>query len=96
MWAVALEHAMLSYFEVEPGCSFPPHEHEAEQITLVLEGELVFHIDGRQPIVVKAGDVIAIPAWVPHATSSGATPTRAVDAWSPPPESSSWRGPPKR
>ncbi len=93
MWAVALERAMLTYFEVEPGCSFPPHRHEAEQITLVLEGELTFHVDGRPPVVVKAGEVIAIPGWVPHATTSGSAPTRAVDAWSPPPETAAWRRP---
>lgn len=42
MWAVGLEKTMLIYFELEPNTVFPEHHHEAEQITLVLEGELTF------------------------------------------------------
>jgi len=84
MWAVALERTMLTYFEVEPGCRFERHAHEAEQITLVLEGELVFELGGDREVVVRAGEVMAIPSNAPHATRTGAAGARAVDAWSPP------------
>ena len=47
MWAVGLENAELTYFEVEPHSRFDEHSHESEQITLVLEGELCFEVDGR-------------------------------------------------
>ena len=46
MWAVGLEKAMLTYFEMAPDTQFPEHAHEAEQITLVLEGELTFAYGG--------------------------------------------------
>lgn len=85
-WAVPLERAMLRYFEVEAGGLFPRHAHEAEQITFVLEGELRFALDGRPEVVVRAGEVIAIPGGLPHAVSGGPGLTRAVDAWSPPPD----------
>jgi len=81
-WAVALEHAMLTYFEVEPHATFERHAHESEQITLVLDGALVFDFDDRS-VTVGSGEVVAIPGHVPHAVTAGAAGARAVDAWSP-------------
>ncbi len=83
MWAVGLEKAMLTYFELEPNTVFPEHSHEAEQITLVLEGELTFAYDGKE-VILKTGDVIAIPSNMVHSAYTGALPCKAVDAWSPP------------
>lgn len=85
-WSVGLEHALLTYFEVDANTSFPRHSHVAEQITHVLEGELVFAIDGlAEAIVVRAGEAIAIPSNLPHAVHTRACSARAVDAWSPVP-----------
>jgi amino-acid N-acetyltransferase len=83
-FAVALERVMLTWFEVEPGARFERHSHDADQITLVVEGELVFELDGGRERRVGAGEVIALPAGVPHGTRAGTCRTRAVDAWSPP------------
>jgi quercetin dioxygenase-like cupin family protein len=82
MWAVALEHTMLTYFEVEPCSRFESHSHESEQITMVLAGELFFEVAG---VVhgIKPGEVIAIPSSVPHAVWTEALPVTAIDAWSP-------------
>ena len=85
MWAVGLDEAMLTYFEVEPGCRFERHRHRSEQITLVLEGTLVFEVDGRE-FEVGPGEVAAVPADLPHAVRSLDEPVVAVDAWSPPRE----------
>ena len=82
MWAVALEKTMFTYFEVEPHCRFERHQHESEQITMVLEGTLYFEVDTRI-IGVGPGEVIAIPSMVPHAVFTKDTPVKAVDAWSP-------------
>ncbi len=83
MWAVALDQAMLTYFEVAPCSRFVRHSHPSEQITLVLEGELFFEVDGRDEVRVGPGEVIALPANVPHAAWTRERPVRAVDAWSP-------------
>jgi quercetin dioxygenase-like cupin family protein len=82
MWGVALDKAVLTYFEVEPHCRFERHHHESEQITMVLEGELFFELDGAT-FCVRQGDVIAIPSDVPHAVFTQDTHVKAVDAWSP-------------
>lgn len=81
-WGVALDHSLLTYFEVDAHCSFPMHQHESEQITLVLEGALYFLIDGVEHCVGE-GDVIAIPSDLPHAAFTRDRAVRAVDAWSP-------------
>jgi len=83
-FAVALERVMLTWFEVEPGTRFERHAHEADQITMVLEGELVFELDAGREERVGAGEVIALPAGVPHAVRAGDQRARAADAWSPP------------
>lgn len=82
MWAVGLEKSMLTYFELEPNTKFPEHSHEAEQITMVLEGELTFAYDGKE-VILKPGDVIAIPSNAGHSAYTGDLPCKAVDAWSP-------------
>jgi quercetin dioxygenase-like cupin family protein len=82
MWGVPLEKTLLTYFEVEPNSEFAMHRHENEQITLVLEGELFFKVDGRE-IKVGPGEVIALPANVEHGAFTREKPAKAVDAWSP-------------
>jgi quercetin dioxygenase-like cupin family protein len=82
MWGVALENTLLTYFEVEPNSEFAMHRHESEQITLVLEGELFFKVDGGE-IRVRPGEVIALPSNVEHGAFTRAKPAKAVDAWSP-------------
>lgn len=82
MWALGLENTMLTYFELAPHTSFPEHSHESEQITLVLEGRLVFEFDGRIE-ALKSGDAIAIPANRPHSCWTESLACKAVDAWSP-------------
>ncbi len=82
MWAVGLEKAMLAYFDMEPNTKFPEHSHEAEQITLILEGELTFTYDDKE-VVLKEGDVIAIPSNKIHSAFTGVKPCKAIDAWSP-------------
>ena len=82
MWAVALDKAMLTYFEIQSNSHFEMHRHESEQITFVLEGTLYFEMSDKT-IGVKEGEVIAIPSNVKHAVCTKDEIVRAVDAWSP-------------
>ena len=52
-------------FELKKGGVVPTHAHANEQISMVMSGALVFRIDGRDT-VVKTGEVMQIPANVPH------------------------------
>ncbi len=82
LWAVSLEKTMLTYFTIEAGSNFLEHRHKSDQITMVLSGELYFSMQGKIRRV-KAGEVIAIPAHLPHAVYTLDHAAVAVDAWSP-------------
>lgn len=56
---------MLARVLLKKGCVVPEHRHENEQVTYILDGALKFWIDGRE-IVVHAGEVLCIPANMPH------------------------------
>ena len=55
----------IGRFELKKGGVVPTHAHVNEQISMVMSGALLFLIDGRET-VVKAGELMQIPANVPH------------------------------
>ena len=59
------QEIMVARVLLKKGCVVPKHSHVNEQMTYILEGALKFWIDGRV-IVVKAGEVLAIPSNMPH------------------------------
>ena len=56
---------MVARVLLKKGCIVPMHSHLNEQVTYILEGALKFWIDGKE-IVVNAGEVLTIPAHMPH------------------------------
>ena len=56
---------MLARVLLKKGCIVPEHSHHNEQLTYILDGALKFWIDGKE-IVVHAGEVLCIPAHMPH------------------------------
>ncbi len=75
---------LISFIENPPGCVFPIHSHESEQILIMLEGEEE-HVCGDETFRMKAGDVCVHPANVPH---GGQTKTgfKGIDIFCPPRE----------
>src|SRR4051812_21493281 len=49
-----------------PGVAFPPHSHPGEEIAYVIEGSLEYQLEGKQPVTLKAGEVLFIPAGTIH------------------------------
>lgn len=49
-----------------PGATAVNHNHPGEEIVYVTEGELEYRLEGRQPVTLKAGDVLFIPYGVNH------------------------------
>lgn len=82
LWAVSLKNTTLTYFEVEPNSRFETYSHESEQITMVISGVMFFEI-GQTVHRIGPGEVMAIPASVPHAVWTETEAAQAVDAWSP-------------
>ncbi len=56
---------MLARIVLLKGCVVPEHSHPNEQIAFILEGALRFDLAGETH-TVHAGEVLVIPANVPH------------------------------
>lgn len=59
------DKVMLARVLLKKGAHVPLHRHYNEQVTYVLDGALKFAIDGKE-VVVRAGEVLCIPADMPH------------------------------
>ena len=59
--------------ELEPGTTAPKHSHPGEEIIYVLEGTWEYTLDGKAPVVLRAGDVLFIPAGVIHSARNVGT-----------------------
>jgi len=59
--------------DIGPGAAFPRHRHPGEEIVYVIEGSLVYEIDGKPPVTLKAGEVLFIPAGTIHAAKNVGT-----------------------
>jgi quercetin dioxygenase-like cupin family protein len=59
--------------EFKPGVEAARHSHPGEELVYVTEGELEYRLDGRPPLIVKAGEVLFIPHGTPHAVKNVGT-----------------------
>jgi quercetin dioxygenase-like cupin family protein len=80
------QRSLTNFVNYEPGAEAPRHVHEEEQIVIVLEGELIFDLDGDVRTMRK-GDVAVVPSWVPHGAHAGEQPCFQLDVFCPPRES---------
>jgi quercetin dioxygenase-like cupin family protein len=56
--------------DFDPGAAFGKHSHPGEEIAYVLEGTLEYHVEGKPPVTLNAGDVLYIPAGTIHAAKN--------------------------
>jgi len=75
------EKAMLAQIFLKKGALVPTHQHESEQITYILEGALLFRVEGKE-VTVGKGQVLLIPSNVPH-SAEALEDTVDVDVFSP-------------
>lgn len=73
---------MASYATFAPGADAPLHQHTQEQLTVVVSGRLLFTV-GDQTRWMEAGDIVSIPANVPHKAVGGEQGCVAIDMFSP-------------
>jgi quercetin dioxygenase-like cupin family protein len=59
------EDATLARIFIARGGIVPRHSHRSEQFSLIISGALKFFFDDGE-VVVHAGEIILIPAHVPH------------------------------
>jgi quercetin dioxygenase-like cupin family protein len=73
---------MLARVLLKKGCIVPEHSHHNEQLTYILDGALKFWIGGKE-IVVHSGEVLCIPAHMPH-KAEALEDTVDLDVFNPP------------
>ncbi len=76
------QEIMVARVLLKKGCIVPEHSHHNEQVTYILDGALKFWIDGRE-ITVHAGEVLCIPAHMPH-KAEALEDTVDLDVFTPP------------
>lgn len=82
------DKAMISRVVLMRGCVVPPHAHENEQFACTISGKLRFMIGAegskdRREIIAAAGEVLHLPANVPH-SAEALEDTVVLDIFSPP------------
>jgi quercetin dioxygenase-like cupin family protein len=79
------DQMMIAQVFLAKGAIVPQHSHENEQLTYILEGTLRFWLgaDGVETLDVGAGEVLHIPAHVPH-KAEALEDTLDVDVFHPP------------
>jgi quercetin dioxygenase-like cupin family protein len=75
------EMSTLGIWEIRKDAIIPEHQHENEQITMILEGDLQMTIGGIT-MIFTAGCVQVIPPHVPH-SAVALTDCRVIDSWTP-------------
>jgi quercetin dioxygenase-like cupin family protein len=80
----------FEYFEKPPGHTSPMHDHENEQVCLVLEGELVVHTEDDSATLGEY-DSVHLDAWESHRVANETdehaigldvfSPGRSFDFW---------------
>lgn len=79
------DHLMMVVFDFNDGPASQPdpvHSHPHEQVSYVVEGEVILFVDG-QPNRLSPGDMISIPSNVPHCIQVLTPHARLVDAFTP-------------
>ena len=76
------EQAMIGRVMLKKGCVVPEHSHPNEQLAYIVSGALEFVVGGVTQ-VVRAGEILVIPANVPHAATA-LEDTEDLDLFAPP------------
>ena len=76
------QEIMVARVLLKKGCIVPKHSHHNEQLTYILDGALKFSINGQE-IVVHSGEVLCIPANMPH-KAEALEDTVDLDVFNPP------------
>jgi quercetin dioxygenase-like cupin family protein len=63
--------------DIPAGVTAGRHNHPGEELVYVIEGELEYRLDGRPPVIVKAGEVLFIPHGTHHEVKNVGTTSAA-------------------
>ncbi len=78
---VHTEQMTFSYWEVKSGAQLPEHQHFHEQLSMLMEGNFEFNINGEKKLL-EAGDFIVISSNTPH-SGKALTECKIIDVFTP-------------
>jgi quercetin dioxygenase-like cupin family protein len=70
---VAGKEVIMYRVETIPGGVAGRHYHPGPELAYVLEGSLIFELDGQPPVTLKAGESVHVPAKHIHNAKNGST-----------------------
>lgn len=77
--SVAGREAVVARADFDPDGIVGRHSHPGEEMGYIIEGTVQLEIDGKPPVISKAGDVYFIPAGAVHAARNvGSTPAKVL------------------
>jgi len=56
--------------DLESGTSVGMHSHPGEEVIYVLEGIFEYQLEGEKPVILKAGEVLFVPAGRNHSAKN--------------------------
>ena len=68
--SIAGREAIQVRVDIAPGVLAPRHTHFGEKIIYVLGGTLLYEVEGKPPVTLKAGDVVFIPYGTVHSAKN--------------------------
>lgn len=80
--AFSSQNVTVSKFETDCSIELPTHSHPYEQISIVVEGEMLITI-GNRSIKMSKDDVCMIPANIEHSAKFTKTPFKSFDVFYP-------------
>lgn len=63
---VEVPNAMVAKIRAPRGNALNMHKHDFDQVTNMLKGKILWHIEGEEPRLVGPGDVLVMPAGKLH------------------------------
>lgn len=71
----------VAFIDAAPGHAQEPHAHTVEEVVAVQDGAATFFLGEQQARIVRAGQIVRIPAGVPHRWVAEPSGLRAVAAY---------------
>ena len=76
------KQVLITSGDFAPGVTLPHHKHPGDDYTVVTQGALELHVDGREPQRVAAGHAFHVPPGTVHYVRVlGDTPVHIVAFW---------------
>jgi quercetin dioxygenase-like cupin family protein len=65
--------------ELQPGTVVAKHTHPGEEVSVLLEGELLLDVSGKSAVPMKAGQAFTVPMGAVHGVkSTGSAPAKLL------------------